>query len=346
LQPNSVTWSKDGKHFQLPYTYDNDKINFQGEPYEVEKMSEYRRKNNTPIEGTQSPMAINLQGIEVMTTQQLTPEQQTKLTTNAVKQLMETYKLTENSARQVVANAMHQGAHQLIHDATQHMDTHQPQGANHSDSQARTAAGGARTESINKMIGSGKYKEEDRKFLEGMPDDHFASISGDAIKGATETIVPYTYQGIGDRSNVHTANRGGAQQMTEEQYIATLPPRLQGILSNAIATEQQERDSLISAICMNKAAGYNPEFLKGLNTDMLRGMCRLMPQAPPVQNAEGHQQLGQRMPNYGGQASVPMFVDPVQVTRNGQTMNAGAEQQQQSFVLPLPSMSFDNENAA
>lgn len=330
LTPTDVTWTKDGKYFQLPYTYDNDKITLaDAEPSEAEQaaVSEYRRKNHTPLEGGAAPYAINLGVLNMAVT--LTPEQIKKNADNAIKLLTNTFRIDQATAQKVVANAMHAGAHQLIHDATQHMDAHHPPGGA-SDSQIRTAAGGARHDSVNKMIAGGKWKEEDRQFLMDLPDDHFQKVEKNALQGATQPIVPYTYDGIGDRSNAHTANQ--AQQV--EQWLSTAPAPIQNIVRNQLAQEAQERQRLITNIAANQQAGFNAKFLETLPTDMLRGMARL------TQNSQ--QVPAQALPSYVGQGGVPMFNGPTEPTP---TTNEQQQALMNQMILPLPSVTFDSPAA-
>lgn len=54
LFDDSVIWMKDSKMYRLPYAYQEDSIMFKGDPEEVEQITEYRNKTNTPIDGTSS----------------------------------------------------------------------------------------------------------------------------------------------------------------------------------------------------------------------------------------------------------------------------------------------------
>lgn len=298
---NYVVWSKDGKLFRLPYTYDDDKIRFDGEPSEVERVSEYRARTDTPIDGTQSP--ISNQG---------SPMANTNGTVNG----------------RPASNVMHQGASGLVHDPV-HADAHHPAGGA-SDSQVRTLAGQARTNSVNKMIGTGGWKEEDRAFLEGLPDDHFERISKYTVQGANQPIVPYTYDGIGDRSNAHGAGSVGLhnQRPTNnvnnvEQYLATMPPPIQAIVRNALAEQEGQKQQLVGRIIANSNNVFSKEWLLTRDISELRGIAALA----------GAQQTSPPTANYGGQSEVPMFNNQTQIPLQNQEMEA----------LPIPTMTWDKK---
>lgn len=293
LFANYVVWSKDGKLFRLPYTYDDDKINFDGEPEEVERVSEYRTRRDTPIDGTQSPYNVN-KGAE-MPNQPITQKQ-----LDAIVQCADFIK-----SKKVTANAIHQGAHELIHSALGHTDAHAEPAK--SDSQARSTAGGARSDEVGRMISGGHAKEEDRKFLEGLPDDHFASVSKYVMRGATTVVQPYTYEGIGDRSNAHTANQN--KEPSLNQYIQGAPEALRGPLLNMVAAHEREKEGLVKTITANSRNSFNPEWLAKQDIGMLRGLASL---AGPAGS-------GTPTANYAGQGEVPMFI------QNQQTTNADTD---------------------
>jgi hypothetical protein len=294
IYANYVIWVKDGKHFRLPYTYDDDKISFTGEPEEVTRVSEYRRKNDTPIDGTSSPYSAN-SGRGNMAGQQ----------------------------RQPATNVIHQGAHQLVHEPNTGGETHNEPGK--SDGQARSLAGGARKQQVDTLIAKHGWKEEDRTFLEGLPDDHFAKINSHSVKGASEPIVPYSYEGIGDRSDA--PGRGAMnQQQTVEQYMKAAPPEVQEMLQNSLEITQAEKSRLVGIITSNKNNVFNPAWLMGRKMGELRGLAALCG-GGPVNNAAG-------MPNYGGQAEVPMFLNSQQPTNNTTD---------EPEVLQTPTINWDDE---
>jgi hypothetical protein len=272
---NYVVYSKDGKLFRLPYTYDDDKINFGADPEEVERVTEYRSKPAPFSDGTQSPPTIN--------------------------------RSTNVPQNQVPAtNAMHQGAHQLLHDATQHHDAHHaPGGA--SDSQVRTTVAGARKAQVDTLIAKHGWGEEQRKMLMDLPDDHFSAINSYSTKGAAQPVTPYTYQGIGDRSSVHGAAHNQSQPtqnqvqrpMTDEEYIATLPTRIQSIVRNSLVQEEGRRADLIGLIC-NRNPRFNPKWLATRDTMELEGMVSLIGQGQQDEAPRG-------VHNYAGQGELAMF---------------------------------------
>lgn len=306
LVANYAIYSKDGKWFRLPYTYDDDKINFDGEPEEVERVSEYRTRRQTPIDGSSSPYNVNQSRESTMPNPQGSPTQ----------------------------NVIHQGAGQMIHDATHHMDAHHPPGGA-SDSQLRASAGGARKQEVDTLIAHHGWDEQDRKFLEGLPDDHFQKVQGYSKKGYAQPIVPYTYEGVGDRSNVHMPKAGhaetaNAQQVTAEQYIANAPPGIREVLAEGVAAHNSQKGRLIQIITSNVNNVFNPEWLKTRSIPELRGIARL---------AHGQQQLPSQQPvmNYAGQGEVAMFLQNQQQPTDNSVL---ADEE----VLQLPSMGFEVKN--
>jgi Uncharacterized protein conserved in bacteria (DUF2213) len=277
---NYALYYKDGNHFKLPYTYDNETFSF-GEPEQVERISQYRPKE-VPIDGTQSPVP---------------------------------YDVGQKMAGKPTGNAIHQGVDGLT--ATD--------GSHKSDGQQRSDAGGARKDMVNKMISGGHAKEEDRTFLEGLPDDHFEKVSKYVLKGATQPIVPYSYEGIGDRSNAHSPSGGSShnQQMTANQYISQAPPEIREVLQEGVNAHMAEKQRLIKVITSNQNNVFTPEWLATQPMPSLRGLAAL---------AGGQQARQQTTANYGGQAEVPMFLSNTQLGNNQQVVD--------DPVLALPIMDF------
>lgn len=316
LYANYVVWSKDNKLFRLPYTYDDDMIRFDGEPEEVERVSEYRARRDVPIDGTSSPYAAN-KGTNMAV--QFVSKQQVE----SIIRLAEIAK-----SGQLTVNTMHAGAHQFLHDATMQADAHYPPADGKSDSQVRTEHRKAATD---KMIAGGGWKEEDRKFLEGLPDDHFAKVEAHTMAGAKQPIVPYTYDGIGDRSSVHSpaaAAQNAQQQDPTLAYIQAAPPEVAEVLQNAMATHQAQKTALVKRITSNKANRFNPEWLMKQPVPVLQSMAALA-------GGQSHQQ---QTANYGGQADVPMFLNNNQF----QEPIDNAEME----ILPVPQMSFEKTKAS
>jgi hypothetical protein len=305
LYANYVVWSKDGKQWRLPYTYDDDKIRFDGEPEEIERVSEYRTRRQTPIDGTSSPYNVNSAGGTTVPT----PQRPTQ-------------------------NAIHQGAHQLMHDPTGHSDAHHAPGGQ-SDSQVRTTAGGARKDAVNKMMGKG-WAEEDRSFLEGLPDDHFERVQKFTERGYSTPIQPYSYDGIGDRSNAHgagsvgihqNAQNGQPQRPSVDQYIGNAPPEIREVLMNAMAVQNAEKTRLIQIIMNSPSNRFSDKWLAQQDMNMLRGMAQLA--------GGGQGQVASRpVANYAGQADTPMFLDNQQGQQNGQGF--------EPTVLPIPQLTWNS----
>ncbi len=263
---NYAVYSKDGKHFRLPYTYEDDNIRFDGEPEEVEKVTEYKAKAKDKDSKAQQVSSNNQQEPTVAT------------------------KPTISSA---VQNA---------------------------DEEKKKKDSEERTGHIDKMVKDGSAKESDRKYLEGLPDDHFKAVQGFVSKGATQETVPYTREGIGDRSNVHKVMSGN---MSTDEWMASAPPEVQRVVRNSIDREKAEKLRLVKIITANKNNPFTEQFLMLKDEPELRGMALLAGNG------------GQQHPNYSGQGDipVPMFVD------NAQVQNVDTSEED---TLSLPVYNFSN----
>lgn len=314
---NYVIYSKDGKLFRLPYTYDDDKINFDGEPEEVERVSEYRARRQTPIDGTQSPYNVNSQGEGDMATKEQID------TIIRLADLAKAGKLTDNQLQRITTNAV--------------AEVKDLGSSGKDDSQTRTTG---REAEVNKMISSGAWDEKYRSFLQNLPDGPFEKIKGDVLKGATQPTVPYGYAGVGDRSNVHSQNGQNPNPTTTpapqpavqnvqtvQEYIAQAPPEMRDILQNAISSQEEEKQRLIKLIVNNPGNVFNPDWLiKNCTMPQLKGMAAL---------ARGQQTQNQPTANYGGQADVPMFLNPQSLTQN-----AGNQASEDEDTLQVMGMDF------
>jgi hypothetical protein len=309
---NYVVWSKDGKLFRLPYTYDDDKIRFDvgAEAEEVERVSEYRRK--TPLDGTSSPYSVNSASTKMVTQNQLA-------TLNRLLTLAQQGRLTDN--------VIHQGAHELLHDGTGTPSAHQHPDSGKGDTQTRSTVG--RKEQVSSMIASGGWKEEDRTFLEGLPDDHFQRVDSFTKRGAAQPIVPYSYAGIGDRSSVHSPQAAvqNSQQPIPQQIPAPAPNQnadsyVRSLPANVWQTLHR-RSALIQAITSNAANKFNPEYLAAQPIEFLEQIAAFaiaaqQPATPPRQPL-----TNQQTANFAGQGeAIPMFLNNGQQQQQSTTQNA------------------------
>jgi hypothetical protein len=318
LYANYAVYSKDGKQFRLPYTYDDDMIRFDGEPEEVERVSEYRRKE--PIDGTQSPYSVNQEG-QIVATPTIT--QKHLQTLNRLFQMARDQKLT--------LNAIHQGAHELLHDPGMgQFDANLPPEHPQSDGQVRTHhpmnPGGKgdsedhKTQSRKAMVDKLGVHEDDKKWFMDLPDDGWEKVSKYVMKGATEPIAGrYSYEGIGDRSSVHGSHN--MSQQTTEQYIANAPSGIREGLMELVASQNAEKTRLVGLITNSRGNRFTPQYLQTLAIPMLRGMADLVQPA----------QAPRPVMNYGGQADIPMFQGEPQLTNN---------QQYEPETLQLPVWDF------
>lgn len=192
------------------------------------------------------------------------------------------------------------------------------------DTQARTTDGGARASMVNSMIAGGRAKEEDRGFLMSLPDDGFVKVQKWVMEGATQTIVPYGYAGIGDRSNAPgVSNQQGNQMLTAQQYIANAPPEIRELLSNSLAEQVALKARLVKQIVSNSANPFSEAWLMQKDMNELKGLAML--------SRGGQQPQQQQVGNsYAGQGDVPMFntAAPVQVD------NAAGDDE----ILTMPSV--------
>ena len=338
---NHVVWSKDGKLLRLPYTYDDDKIKLGEDPEEVErvegKASEYRRKNNISIDGSSSPPNINqLYTFNLEPKMPPTPQQMQIACNRYADHLVKTLKVPLAQARQIVQNAVHQGAHEEIFGAVSHMDAHHAPESGRGDGQARSTVGGARKDAVDKMVGSGHWREEDRQFLMDLPDDKWERVSKQALGGAAQEIVPYTYAGIGDRSNVHTATSASgthnqAQPQNFDQWLANQPREMQPVLRNMAKTYGQQKQRLAQLVFNSRRSTYTLEQLLALDPEMLEQMARLVGTGQQTQNSGAFDlETAVVQNNYaGGGGEITFDLDPQPPTQNVA-----------QDVLPLPQNSW------
>jgi hypothetical protein len=308
LFANYAVFKKDGKTWQLPYTYDDDQIKFGADPEDVSeqvKITDYRNKNNSPLGGTTDP-----------------PQTFNKDTSMVKRLVIEG--VPEAKLQALLQNAIHMGAHGLIHEPETAVTPHKD-GTN-SDTQTRTFAGGARKKEVDSMISSGAATEGQRTMLESMPDDHFASIKAFATKGAVQPIVPYTYEGIGDRSNAPHGTHNVQTPQDLEAYLKTQPPVIADIVRNHLSQQTALRSKLVGVLT-NRAPNLNPEWIKKASNKELQNMVNLLTEQKPTVN-------------YGGQADVPMFLDSPTTQGGNTTTNA-----QQGLVENMEILSLPNWNA-
>jgi hypothetical protein len=330
LIANYAIYSYNGKMYRLPYTYDDDMIRYDGEPQEVERVSEYHPKQGSAIDGYTSPTA-NL----------LHRQEPPAMPNNAPRNQPRTPPRTRPAPAPTPArNAIHQGAHEMVaahHGGNEGVHPDGQHRSVHEDSETH----GSRKEVVNHMIEHGGWAEEDRQMLEDLPDDHFERVSKYAVQGATNVIQPYTYEGyagappVGDRSSVrhgmagHVTGNAQAQPALD-QWLAGAPPELARIVRNSMAQDASRRTRLIKFIT-TKNARVNPKALERMPTEQLELMVSMaQPEgSPPPTN------------NYAGQGEVALFVDP-QVTQNAGQGGTGDEFE----VLPLPALDWTDDKTA
>jgi hypothetical protein len=157
-----------------------------------------------------------------------------------------------------------------------------------------------------------------KKFLMDLPDDGFEKVAAWVKKGAAQEIVPYTYDGIKDRSNVNN-------QLTEEQYVNMAPPGIREVLANALVTHSEIKKRLIKTITSNQANRFNEKWLEIQPIEHLKGIAALAGGRAPVARSGG----------YAGQGDTPpMFID------NNAADAAGITDDE---ILQIPTINWSDE---
>ncbi len=182
-----------------------------------------------------------------------------------------------------------------------------------------------REAAVNKLMGAGG-QESDRAWFMKIDDELFEKVSKYVMKGATEPVVPYTYQGVGDRSAV-SGNQQVQPPMTVNQYIEQAPAPVRDFLRSSVAEHEQQRQRLVKTITANKSNVFSEQWLNTQGTDVLKGLAAIA----------GSPHQGQPTANYAGQADVPMFI-----TSNNQQPPTPYEPE----ALPLPTLNWDDEKRA
>jgi len=214
-------------------------------------------------------------------------------------------------------NAIHQGANEMIQAAGATTPGPNPT----SDGQARGTAPSGRSAQIDYLIGQySQWTESDRTWLSSLDDATWGKVTAHVKWGATTEIQPYSYDGIRDRSNVHSQNQQG---MTLQQYLSTIPPQFREVVMNAVQELEGTKESLVQAILANVHNPFSRDFLMLKSVQELRGMAAL---------AGGHRPTA----NYAGQADVPMFLTPL-------TNNANQQSGETPPVLPIPVWDFNKK---
>ena len=172
------------------------------------------------------------------------------------------------------------------------------------------------------------WKETDREFLKGLPDDKLAVIVANAAtvakaaKDAADLAANEAKKKAdADKAAADLAANQAAEAnkakkpMTTNEHIATLPPEVQEMVRNGLEATEAEKNKLITTITANAQNPFTKEELAGKSLKELRGLAQLAASAAPQEH---------RLPNYSGMG------DPA--------INSGKSVQP---ALEVPTMNFD-----
>jgi hypothetical protein len=268
-QDDFVEYKRDGKNFKIAYTYDNDIVRFDGADGELlitegprsrpdKGDTENRSGKGSSNDGTISPTTLS--SGEIMSR---------LVTQNGVKYILTPVVMgkdgkpdaqaTWNEEQKGHSGLFHHGG--ALHDGAG--DAHHGSESGKSDTQTRSLAEGARAE-MEKAV-STKHGGDLSKFLSALPDDEMERIGNWALKGATEPIVHYGYEGIGDRSNAHAEKSGSSvgnrAPMQMNQFLQMCPPEFRDMVQNGLAVSQQQKQQLVRIITNAPGNSFNPKWL-------------------------------------------------------------------------------------
>lgn len=155
-----------------------------------------------------------------------------------------------------------------------------------------------------------QWEESDRDYLMGLDDKVLDKMTPKVQKTEEPTKVDNEEPSTGEKA------------MTDEEYLATLPPRMQATVRNMQKREDDLRKKLIAKITANKKAKFSEAFLNRMSLEDLEGMASL---AAPVQNEDEGDHL---FVDYSGQG------DPVEIEN---------EEGGDVLVLKRPTMNFQKK---
>lgn len=193
---------------------------------------------------------------------------------------------------------------------------------------------------IDQLIATGRAQEADRSMLEVLPAEQLSVISMMQPKAAAAPAavptpvlpaappaVPAVPMGVAGVPAPAAPLPAFNQAMTMEQFMQFAPPEVQSLVNNAKAQEAAMRTRCVSII-NNRNPNLNPAWLGTLSTDVLKGMAAVAMGTPQQQTP---------VQNYGGQASVPMFLN-TEPTTNNAAGDAAIYNAMDQEILSLPSM--------
>lgn len=301
-------YEKGNATYKVSYKVRNGKVQLEGLPETVTKVVSYVAASGSPL-ANEAGKHFNLPDITSVG----------KIITN-VPPIEEPPMPTPP----VTKNAIHQGANELVKESSN--DTEQkPAGSGDSQVHGEEAKRTERKTRASALITKGAFGEEDRVWLETQPEADFVRVEKAVSKGFHQEIVPYSYEGVKDRSNIHQMMGNQGKPMTTEQYIAAAPPDIQEMLHNAMMAQEEEKGRLVGIIT-NADPALNAEWVKRQPMQQLRLMARLASRGSEKPVA-----------NYGGQAEVPMYLSS-QPTQN---QDAAHE-----TFLPRPTFNWDKKEVA
>lgn len=128
---------------------------------------------------------------------------------------------------------------------------------------------------------------EDTSAAEGADDEQ--EVSGDAREKGPSKTHPDNKKDQPSRKKKVTRNERfveseESQEVTEDEYLAMLPPRIQSVVVNALNFEAEQKRQIIGRITTNSRNRFSPEYLMEKDLDELQALADLASprNAPPI----------------------------------------------------------------
>lgn len=180
---------------------------------------------------------------------------------------------------------------------------------------------------VSDLIKNGFAVESDRAVLEGLSEqalgtlclnagadadsdmnleDYLAAAPPTAAKElaaleaeGSDPVVEAVKNGSKEVQPQQTQNK----EQTDEEYLASLPPRMRSMVSEGLAIRDQQKEQYITAITSNAACTMKPEFLREKDLGELQALAQLAQASQPAQQTQ-NQQTPSHRPLFTGAAGV------------------------------------------
>jgi hypothetical protein len=150
-----------------------------------------------------------------------------------------------------------------------------------------------REQRIAALLTSGKFKEEDKRWLEQVPEEHLATLAGQATTAVAEQKVePKTEPKIEPKTELKAEPKielkaepavAAAGAQTAEQFISAAPPELQDSLRDGMRMATEKRETLIRTLKDTGRCPFSDDQLKAKSTGELEQLATLAA-VPPISN--------------------------------------------------------------